>query len=88
VIPQQQERGTVSVSEVEYREALMRSARIQKEADNLGPIYYEIRKEKMMRRKARKQRMYAFAARQVLNMRALLASTFRIRWLAERESAC
>ena len=78
----------MGISEVEYREAMLHNARVQKVANQLGPIYYEIRKGKRMRRKARQQRYYAFAARRVGNMRAVLASTFRIRWLAEHESTC
>ena len=76
----------VGVSEVEYREAMLHNARVQKIANQLGPIYYEIRKEKLLRRKARRQQVYALAARHAYTMRALLASTFRIRWLAERAS--
>ena len=77
----------MGVSGIEYREALMLNARVQREADRLGPIYYEMRKERHAKRREWIQQVSAFLAGPFNLIRMTLSPSLRAQRQAEVSGA-
>ena len=81
-------KGTVvlRLSEVEFRAAMLRHEEIQREADRLGPIRYDLRKQKALQGSGMGERFRVFAKAQASALGSFVASSLPIRSLVGRLS--
>ena len=77
----------IRISEADYRAAMSDHHEYIRDAERLGPIWYDLRKQRAQAKAENPHGVRAFVAGQIISIGSLISATLHVRKVAEHQSA-